>query len=243
MPDEQSGQGQEAAPTPEAPDAGQPAESPRMIEVGGKQFTEQALAESYAEAQRKISEMGTTNADLSGKLKEYQGWADPIKDRYNASDADRQAFDEWWNQNQAAQGQPSPVSYDNQRLLALESKIAKQDQEQAFNHLRAKGMNLSTQDESAILNEIATNPAIQDVEAAYTKLFWEREIQAAKSGAVADTANQMAGNQGAYEKPPTGGAPQGPAAEDVRAMAKNDPDKFAEAAIEEIRKNYDFGNT
>ena len=236
---EDTGQGTEAAPVTPAvtPDAGQTAESPRMIQVGDQSFTEDNLAKSYGEAQRKISEMGTKNSELSGQLKEYQGWADPIRDRYNSDDQYRQGIDALYEQ----QGQQAPVSQDNQRLLALEHREAKRDQDMGFNQLRSDGMNLSKQDESAILNEIATNPAIQSVDAAYKHLFWNREIAAAKSGATADTANQMAQNQGAYETPPKGGAPTGPAPEDVREMAKNNPDKLEQAALEDIRKHYDFG--
>lgn len=239
MPEDTSGQGTEAVPTPTptGADAGQSAESPKMIQVGDQSFTEENLAKSYGEAQRKISEMGTKNSELSGQLKEYQGWADPIKERYNADEQYRQGLDALYEQ----QGQQAPVSQDNQRLLALEQQFAKQGQESDFTKLRTDGMNLSKQDESAILNEIATNPAIQSVDAAYKHLFWEREMSVAKTGATADTANQMAQNQGAYETPPKGSASQGPAPEDVREMAKSSPEKFDNAVIDELRKNFDFG--
>lgn len=237
MPDEQSGQGTEAAPTP-SEGAGQSAESPKMIQVGDQSFTEENLAKSYGEAQRKISEMGTKNSELSGQLTEYQRWADPIMTDYNDPSRPeyRQGFDALYEQR----GQQAPVSQDNQRLLALETKVAKQDQETAFAQLRADGFNLSKQDEARILEEISLDPAIP-AKTVYQSLFWEREMSVAKSGATADTANQMAQNQGAYETPPKGSASQGPAPEDVREMAKSSPDKFDNAVIDELRKNYDFG--
>ena len=104
MPEDTTGQGTEAAPTP-SEGAGQPAESPRMIQVGKQSFTEADLVKTVLEGQNKISEMGTKNSDLSGQLKEYQGWADPIRERYNSDDQYRQGIDALYEQ----QGQQAPV--------------------------------------------------------------------------------------------------------------------------------------
>lgn len=235
MPDENTGQGTEAAPAPT--DAGQGAEAPRTIQVGDQSFTEENLIKSFQEGQRKISEMGTKNSDLSTKLTEYQGWADPIRDRYNVDDGYRQGLDALYE----SQGQQAPVSQDNQRLLDLEMKIARKDQEDAFKDLRAEGFDVSKQDEDACLNEIASNTAITDAKLAYKHLFFNRELTRSAKGATSATAQKMAENQESYTQGPAGGTPAGPAAEDVKELYRKDEGKFEDAVIERLRKSGDWG--
>lgn len=206
-----------------------------FIEFGGEKLPASEVQKRLtqgAEATKEMQTLHRERSDLQGKLEGYQKWADPIQERYNTNPEFQQGIDalDWGGPTTA------PVSRENQRLNELEMDNAINKQDREFDRMRVEGFEISKENESAILHEIAVNNRnTPTVEAAYRKLFWERDMKSATQGATTQTAEAMAQNQGAYETPPAGAVPAGTPDAGVKELKNKNPDAWRDAAVADIK--------
>jgi len=95
-----------------------------------------------------------------------------------------------------------------QEIQSVKVEIERMRQERDLSDLRSDvkkwGLEITPEQETQVLREVATNPAIRDVKAAYKSLFFEDAIAKAAELRGQNVANSMAEKQGMYKAPAKG---------------------------------------
>jgi len=228
MPDEPTeGQAGTGAPDSE----GQPQFDPASaeIEVAGRKMTVADLTKSYTEAEKTLRQAQQEAYGYRSKLDGYS-WADDLQTRYQNDPAFRQAIDE------AVEGSGGNVQQLNpqyRELQELKMEQARLRMEREFDKIRSEGDELTKEMEQKILHEIAVNPAVQDVRAAYRNLFWEQKMDRIRAEATAQVSEQMTDNREAYSQKPSGSSKKA-APPSVSDMSPEQRDEFLMQRIKEL---------
>jgi hypothetical protein len=188
----------------EAPVTEQPApsEAPTTIEAGGKQFSSPAeLAEAYTNAQSSMTQAQQEAAELRQVKEQWDQFG-------NALDNDpglREHIEGYYAESpNAAAQRPTALDPNAQEINQLKQQVETERLNREITDLGTKGFNVTPARKDEILRHIALNPHIRNADKAYKDLYYEADMKAAKEKATADTAGQMADNQGAYTQPPAG---------------------------------------
>jgi len=207
------------------------------VDVGGRRMTIENLQKSYLEAENRMRESDNKVAEYSRKLEDLS-WAPEFMSEYTNNQDLRRAVDDYYGGggNQAG-GNANlhglhPLT---QELNQLKQQQAMLVHERQFDQLRGDGYEVSKDDELKVLREIATNPNVQDVRAAYAMLFSKREIERAREAAQSQTLENMEKSRGTYKVPPKGKSSSA-AKPDIRSMSEAERDAYA---VERLRELFD----
>jgi hypothetical protein len=174
------------------------------VDVAGRTMKAGDVVKSYGETEKRMRHLEDANLKADNQLKQY-GWADDFRERYQNDPAFQQQVDAAWSNQQATQGAVAKPTYQPhvQELDGLKVQMQQMQNKAEIAEMRAKGMEISPQDEISILTEISTG-RVSDPQAAYAVLFRERDIEAARRDSTANTAEHMRKGQTAYDAPPKG---------------------------------------
>ncbi len=197
-----------------------------VFDVDGEQVPASELVNRYKSSRSEMNEVQRQRAEDQKLLQEYKSWADPIRESYNSDTAYREQFDAMYQERAAA----NPVDQTQQQLRHIETRLARQDQDQAFSDLAAQGHEITNEIKSRVLNEVETNPNVRDVKAAFFSVYGQELIAKARLEGSSSTADQLAENKGSYPVPPTGQQRPSPS-KDVSKMTEAERDKEVMAQL------------
>jgi hypothetical protein len=184
------------------------------------------LKKSYQEGRSRWTQDAQEKAELKRQLDEMQ-WARDFQNEYWNNPTFREHMDSF----QRETGQPQPqIQVQDPRIQQLEMAVERQNQEREFDRLRNQGLQVSREDEAQVLSLISTNPSIRDVDAAYKKLFFNRELERKAKEAASNTAEYMTETKGSYRKPPTGSQKTKPSLD----VTKMSPEEREAAILERL---------
>jgi hypothetical protein len=184
------------------PQAQEPDWASAEVEVTpGKKMRLGDVVKSTGERERRMHEATTEASQLREEMKNLE-FAREVQRRYWAEPDFRERYDALF------EGQPQQriVAPEVQQLRADVSELQTLKFDRDFDRLRAKGHEVSKDDEIRALTEVKMGRA-GSVEQAYRNIFWDREISKARENASTATARHMAETRNLYQPPPKGGAP------------------------------------
>jgi hypothetical protein len=91
---------------------------------------------------------------------------------------------------------------------------------------------ISKDDEQGIFDYMARNQ-VYNVDAAYSAMFYQRDVDAAREAATKNTAEHMANNRNTYAAPPKGGTPS-TKAPDMSKMSQEERDAATLDALKSL---------
>lgn len=203
------------------------------VEVAGRTMRAGDVVKSYGEAEKAMRQAQNAKAQADDKLKQY-GWADDFRAVYQSNPAFAQAVDAAYNEAQGnAPNAAATASYQPhvQELDNLKAQMYHMQHKADIAEMRAAGYNISGGDEQEILTHIIAGRALNPRDA-YSMLFRERDIEAARRDSTANTADHMRKSQGAYDEPPKGS--QTPVKKSAGEMSQAEADDALMADIEKM---------
>ena len=194
------------------------------VEVSGRKMTVTNLIKSYGESETSLRQLQNDHHGLKTKS-EQLAWADKFQEAYNTNPSFRQDVDAAVANMGSSGVQTQQLNPQNQELQQIRQEQALSRYERTFDQIRNDGHELTKEQEAKILNEIATNPAVQDAKAAYWSLFGEQIVAKAREATTAQVSEQMSDNRAAYPGKPTGSS-KPPPSKSVKDMTEAERDAY-----------------
>lgn len=169
-------------------------------------------------------------AEAEKQVEEFRSWAPAVQERY---EADPDGFNSWYKgvEGQPNQAPPNALDPAYRQLEQQSIEIKRLKMERDLDNLAASGLEMTRDMRQEVAREVYVS-GIEDVEAVYKKLYFDRAQAQARENAVSDTADRM--NRGRqYNAPPAGNAsPQAPV--DISKLSKDEKRSLAMERIQDM---------